>query len=46
MLFEPKPHWDLATDLGILDFERAGKVTGSRFVFYKRCWRKIRACFN
>ncbi|PGV53956.1 serine--tRNA ligase [Bacillus cereus] len=33
--FEPKPHWDLATDLGILDFERAGKVTGSRFVFYK-----------
>lgn len=33
--YEPKPHWDLATDLGILDFERAGKVTGSRFVFYK-----------
>ncbi|EOP77066.1 seryl-tRNA synthetase [Bacillus cereus VDM006] len=33
--FEPKPHWDLATDLGILDFERAAKVTGSRFVFYK-----------
>ena len=37
--FEPKPHWDLADDLEILDFERAGKVTGSRFVFYKglRC---------
>ncbi|MFT8318121.1 MAG: serine--tRNA ligase [Sporolactobacillus sp.] len=33
--FEPKPHWDIATALGILDFERAGKVTGSRFVFYK-----------
>ncbi|PQD93665.1 serine--tRNA ligase [Pradoshia eiseniae] len=33
--FEPKPHWDIATDLGIIDFERAGKVTGSRFVFYK-----------
>ncbi|AGK51797.1 serine--tRNA ligase [Bacillus sp. 1NLA3E] len=33
--FEAKPHWDLADDLGILDFERAGKVTGSRFVFYK-----------
>ncbi|PEE40458.1 serine--tRNA ligase [Bacillus pseudomycoides] len=33
--FEPKPHWDLATDLEILDFERAAKVTGSRFVFYK-----------
>ncbi len=33
--FEPKPHWDLATDLDILDFERAGKITGSRFVVYK-----------
>ncbi|MCQ2010676.1 MAG: serine--tRNA ligase [Sporolactobacillus sp.] len=33
--YEPKAHWDLATNLGILDFERAAKVTGSRFVFYK-----------
>jgi seryl-tRNA synthetase len=33
--FEAKPHWDVAEYLGILDFERAGKVTGSRFVFYK-----------
>ncbi|MFS0639068.1 serine--tRNA ligase [Mesobacillus foraminis] len=33
--FEPKPHWDLADELKIIDFERAGKVTGSRFVFYK-----------
>lgn len=33
--FEAKPHWDVADYLGILDFERAGKVTGSRFVFYK-----------
>jgi seryl-tRNA synthetase len=33
--FEPKPHWDVADHLGILDFEKAGKVTGSRFVFYK-----------
>src|SRR5690625_822366 len=33
--FEPKPHWDVATDLGILDFERASKVAGSRFVFYQ-----------
>jgi seryl-tRNA synthetase len=33
--FEPKPHWDIATNLEILDFERAAKVTGSRFVFYK-----------
>ncbi|TDL74864.1 serine--tRNA ligase [Peribacillus frigoritolerans] len=33
--FEPKPHWDVADHLEILDFERAGKVTGSRFVFYR-----------
>lgn len=33
--FEPKPHWEVAEHLDILDFERAGKVTGSRFVFYK-----------
>ncbi|WP_017756771.1 serine--tRNA ligase [Calidifontibacillus oryziterrae] len=33
--FEVKPHWDIADELDILDFERAGKVTGSRFVFYK-----------
>lgn len=33
--FEAKPHWDLGTNLDILDFERASKVTGSRFVFYK-----------
>lgn len=33
--FEIKPHWDLGTDLDILDFERGGKVTGSRFTVYK-----------
>lgn len=33
--FKPEAHWDVATNLGILDFERAAKVTGSRFVFYK-----------
>lgn len=33
--FEYKAHWDIGTDLDILDFERAGKVTGSRFTFYK-----------
>jgi seryl-tRNA synthetase len=33
--FEPKPHWEIAQALGILDFERAGKVTGSRFTFYR-----------
>jgi seryl-tRNA synthetase len=29
--FEPKPHWDLGTSLGILDFERATKMSGARF---------------
>lgn len=33
--FDPKSHWDLGTNLNILDFERAGKVTGSRFTFYR-----------
>lgn len=33
--FEPEAHWDVATNLDILDFERASKVAGSRFVFYK-----------
>lgn len=33
--YDPKPHWDIAAKLDILDFERAAKVTGSRFVFYK-----------
>ena len=33
--FEPKAHWDIGTGLDILDFERAGKITGSRFALYK-----------
>ena len=33
--FESKAHWDLGTNLDILDFERGGKVTGSRFTFCK-----------
>lgn len=33
--FEPLPHWDLGTKLDILDFERASKITGSRFTVYK-----------
>ena len=33
--FEAQAHWDIATALNILDFERAAKVAGSRFVFYK-----------
>lgn len=33
--FEPKAHWDLGKELGILDPETAAKVTGARFHFYK-----------
>jgi seryl-tRNA synthetase len=32
--FTPKPHWDLGPELGILDFERAAKITGARFAVY------------
>ncbi len=32
--FEPKSHWDIGEDLEILDFPRAGKITGSRFAIY------------
>jgi len=45
--FAPKPHWELAEQLGILDFERAAKVTGSRFVFYKGVGARLeRALIN
>lgn len=33
--FEFKPHWDLGTDLDILDFERGTKIAGTRFTVYK-----------
>lgn len=33
--FEAKAHWDVGTDLGILDFEAGGKITGARFTLYK-----------
>ncbi|UOQ83811.1 serine--tRNA ligase [Gracilibacillus salinarum] len=45
--FEEKAHWDIATELDILDFERAAKVTGSRFVFYKGLGARLeRALMN
>lgn len=34
--FEPREHWDIGEKLGILDFERGGKVTGARFTFLRR----------
>lgn len=45
--FEPKPHWELAQELNILDFEAAAKVTGSRFTFYKGLGARLeRALIN
>ncbi len=45
--FDHKPHWDIAQDLRILDFETASKVTGSRFVFYKGMGARLeRALIN
>lgn len=39
--FEPKAHWDLGTDLDILDFERAAKITGPRFSIFKGLGAKL-----
>ena len=45
--FEPKAHWDIGEQLGILDAERAAKVTGARFTFYKGLGARLeRACIN
>lgn len=34
LTFEPKPHWEIGESLGILDFERAARMTGARFALY------------
>lgn len=39
--FEPKAHWDIGEDLGILDFERASKLSGARFTLYKGLGAKL-----
>lgn len=45
--FEPKAHWDIGADLGILDPETAAKVTGKRFHFYKGLGARLeRAVIN
>ena len=45
--FEPKPHWDIGRDLGILDPESAAKVTGARFHFYRGLGARLeRAVIN
>lgn len=45
--FEPKAHWDIGKDLGILDPDSAAKVTGARFHFYKGLGARLeRAVIN
>lgn len=45
--FEPKAHWDIGEALDILDFSTAGKVTGTRFTFYKGAGARLeRALIN
>jgi seryl-tRNA synthetase len=45
--FPAKPHWDLGPELGILDFDRAAKITGARFAVYTGLGAKLeRALIN
>ena len=45
--FEPKAHWDIGENLGILDFEAGARVTGARFTFYKGMGARLeRALMN
>lgn len=45
--FEEKAHWDIGTDLDILDFERATKIAGTRFTVYKGLGARLeRAVIN
>jgi seryl-tRNA synthetase len=45
--FDPKAHWDLGPELGILDLERAAKITGARFALYWDMGAKLeRALIN
>ncbi len=45
--FEPKAHWDLGKDLGILDPDTAAKITGARFTVYKDAGARLeRAVIN
>jgi seryl-tRNA synthetase len=45
--FQPKPHWDIGEQLGILDFVRAAKISGSGFILYKGAGARLeRALIN
>src|SRR5881396_4157264 len=47
MAFSPKPHWELGERLGILDFERAARMTGARFAVYSGAGARLeRALIN
>jgi seryl-tRNA synthetase len=45
--FKPKPHWEIGEKLGILDFPRAAKVSGSGFILFKGAGARLeRALIN
>lgn len=45
--FDIKAHWDIGSDLGVLDFERAAKIAGARFTVYKGLGARLeRALYN
>jgi seryl-tRNA synthetase len=45
--WEPKPHWDIGTDLKILDFDAAAKISGARFTVYRGLGARLeRAVIN
>ena len=45
--FAAKPHWEIGEQLGVLDFERAGKLTGARFTLYRGAGARLeRALIN
>lgn len=45
--FEPKAHWDIGTDLKVLDFEAATKITGTRFTLFRGLGSRLeRALIN
>lgn len=45
--FQPKPHWEIGSDLGILDFERGSRLSGANFVSYSGLGAKLeRALIN
>ena len=47
MISRPKPHWELGEALGILDLERAAKLSGARFAVYMGAGARLeRALIN